>query len=166
MDLGGGSGALLGGLLARRSELRGTLFDLPHVIEGARARLSNAEGVADRCTLIGGSYLDGPLPAGADVYMMKRVLWGHADDEATKLLRNVRAAMRPDSALLIIEPVRSERPEAQIAKVMDLKLLVMGGGGSRNTSQLERLFAAANLRLEQVTSAVVTSIVQVRPVVS
>lgn len=163
VDVGGGNGALIGGLLTKNPSLSGTLFDLPHVVAGAHARLSRA-GVADRCTLVPGSFLEGPIPPGADVYMMKRVLWGHQDDEAERLLMNVRAAMRPDSELLVIEPTRTERAGMEVANVVDLKLLALGGAGSRSAEQFQTLFARVGLQLVEVIPAVLTAIVRARPI--
>ena len=45
VDVGGGNGRTLAGVLQRHPALRGILFDLPHVIERARAELT-AAGVA------------------------------------------------------------------------------------------------------------------------
>jgi O-methyltransferase domain len=57
VDVGGGQGTLITAILQAHPGLRGILFDLPHVIDGAR-RVVESEGVADRCALVAGSHLD------------------------------------------------------------------------------------------------------------
>ena len=44
-------------ILDAHAEMSGTVFDLPHAIEGAKAYLSNA-GVADRCDFIAGDFFE------------------------------------------------------------------------------------------------------------
>jgi len=48
VDVGGGHGTLLSAILRSNAHLRGILFDLPHVADGARALMASA-GLADRC---------------------------------------------------------------------------------------------------------------------
>src|SRR5215212_2866514 len=55
VDVGGGQGRLLAGLLEAVPGLRGVLFDRPEVVTGAEAVL-RAAGVADRCTVVGGDF--------------------------------------------------------------------------------------------------------------
>src|SRR3954452_17116548 len=67
-DVGGGNGSLIALVLQRTPGLQGILYDLPHVVERARANLQ-AAGVAGRCRAIGGSFFES-VPAGADAYLM------------------------------------------------------------------------------------------------
>ncbi len=63
VDVGGGHGALLGALLSAHPQMRGVLFDLPHVVAGAAVD-------AARCEVVGGSFFDA-VPPGADGYVLK-----------------------------------------------------------------------------------------------
>jgi O-methyltransferase len=54
LDVGGGAGALLAGILTANPALRGVLFDRPDVVERARAEIAR-RGLADRCTVVGGT---------------------------------------------------------------------------------------------------------------
>src|SRR5262249_18049717 len=67
VDVGGGRGALLAGVLQRQPDLAGVLYDLPEVIAAAPAYLA-AAGVAGRVKVVGGSFFDG-VPAGYDYYV-------------------------------------------------------------------------------------------------
>lgn len=162
VDVGGGNGAFLGGILARFPDLHGTVFDLPHVVAGAHERLAEY-GVADRCEVRGGSFLE-EVPAGADGYMLKRILYGWDDEQALVLLRTVRRAMREDSRLLILEPVVRPGNEFDVGKLYDLLLLCMVGGGARSQERIEEMLAQADLRLERTVPTMMFPILEIRPV--
>ena len=49
-------------------------------------------GLAERCDLVGGDYLEA-VPAGGDVYMLSRILMAYEDDRSVRLLRNCHRAM-------------------------------------------------------------------------
>src|SRR5262245_59820586 len=72
VDVGGGIGTLLAGILRATPSLRGILFDLTHVAERARARLAS-DGLADRCSVAGGDFFTDVLPR-ADAYVLKHVI--------------------------------------------------------------------------------------------
>lgn len=148
VDVGGGNGAFLAGLLARNSSLRGTVFDQPHVVAGAHKVLAD-HGVADRCEVVGGSFFDS-VPPGADAYMLKRIMFAWDEEQSVTLLRTIRAAMHDSSRLLLIEPVLEPGDAFNPGKLYDIVLLVMAGGGSRSAEQLEKLFAQADLKLLRV----------------
>src|SRR5262249_20119682 len=52
-DIGGGNGSQITEILKKHSQLKGILFDLPHVIERATERIG-AAGLLDRCQLVSG----------------------------------------------------------------------------------------------------------------
>lgn len=161
VDLGGGNGTFLAGLLARFHHLTGTLFDQPHVVAGAHEVLREA-GVADRCSVVGGSFFD-EVPPGADVYLLKRVLWSWPDDRAHTLLSRVRAAMRENSRLLLHEPVVYPGDSDEPGKIYDLILLAMGGGCARSESELGRLLDSAGLRIARVLPTPMFPLVETVP---
>ena len=92
VDVGGGTGAMLASLLRRHPHVRGILVDLPGTIARADDRLTSA-GVADRVTLQGQSFFD-PLPAGADLYLLKSVLNDWPDQQTVAILRRCAQAAR------------------------------------------------------------------------
>jgi SAM-dependent methyltransferase len=160
VDLGGGNGAFLAGILARTPGVRGVLVDFPHVVAGADEVLAGAN-VADRCEVVGASFLE-HVPAGADVYVLKRIAWGHPDATLINLFTRIREAMRPQGRLLILEPGIHDGPEFTHGKIQDLRFLALGGGGARTPDEMSRLLRAAGLELAGVTPTSVISIVEAR----
>jgi hypothetical protein len=161
VDVGGGNGAFLAGMLARFPSMHGIVFDQPHVVANAHDSLREA-GVADRCTVVGGSFFD-EVPPGADVYLLKRVLWSWTDDRAHKLLSTVRAAMRDDSMLLLLEPVVYPGDSPEVGKIYDLILLAMGGGGARSEEQLGALLDGVGLRMSRVIPTLMFPLIEAVP---
>lgn len=122
VDVGGGQGALLRDILAATPGLQGVLFDLPQVVAGASEVLKGDLGA--RSQIVGGNFFDS-VPGGADAYLLKGVLHDWPDDDAISILRNTRAAIRPDGTLLLIENILDSA--ARPAGLIDLLMLVIGG---------------------------------------
>jgi hypothetical protein len=146
VDVGGGHGRLLTTILERYPRLRGILFDLPHVIEGARPVLK-ATGVADRSELVGGSFFDS-VPAGGDAYLLRDIIHDWEDDQAVTILTNCRRAMAEGARLLLVERyVPTDPHEALSVLLADLEMLVNVGGRERTTDEYAMLLARSGLRL-------------------
>jgi hypothetical protein len=153
MDVGGGNGALLMPVLARHPGMRATLFDLPHVADAARPRIAEA-GLSDRYEAVGGDAF-AAVPAGADAYVLKGVVHDWEDAEALAILRNVRAAMRDGSRLLLIDRVLPERidPGDGLTPgrfIHDINMMLNPGGRERTEAEFRGLLARAGLRLSRV----------------
>ena len=158
VDVGGGNGAFLAGILTRFRSLRGTVQDLPHVVDGA-ADVLTAEGVADRADIHAGSFFEA-VPSGADAYLLKRILYGWNDERAAALLSTVRAAMRPDSRLLILEPVMRSGNDEDVGKLYDLLLFTLAGGAARTQQALGDLLLAVGLIIRRVVPTMMFPIVE------
>ena len=148
VDVAGGHGLLLAGVLKANPHLRGVLFDLPFVIEGA-SRLLDGEGVSDRVELVSGSFFES-VPAGADAYMMKHIIHDWDDESSIKILQNIRSAMSEDGKVLIVEMVVPEGNEPHPSKALDILMLVMEGGKERTRDEYRKLLEAAGFRLTRV----------------
>lgn len=149
VDVGGGRGALVAGVLQAQPQMRGILFDLAEVVSSAPPLLESA-GVAERCRIIGGDFFQS-VPAGADLYALKFILHDWRDADCVTILKNCRAAMAPGGRVLIIEHLVPEGTGPHFAKFMDINMMVMTDGGRERTqAEFERLLGAAELRLGQV----------------
>jgi hypothetical protein len=148
VDIAGGHGYLLSQILKANSGLRGVLFDMPEVIDGAGVILER-EGVADRVAKITGNFFES-VPAGADVYVLKHIIHDWDDESSLKILRNVRSAMSSEAKLLVMEMVVPEGNEPHPSKILDLSMLVLPGGVERTEAEYHVLFNEAGLRLRRV----------------
>jgi O-methyltransferase domain/Dimerisation domain len=149
VDVGGGRGTLLAGILAVRTHLQGVVFDLPEGLAGATETL-RAAGVADRCAIESGDFFVA-VPSGADGYLLANVLHDWDDERSVALLRNFRRAMYGDSRVLIVERVIFSDAEQSIPTLLsDLNMLVLTGGQERTEEEYARLLASADLRLTRL----------------
>lgn len=123
VDVGGGTGAMLRELLRARPGVRGTLVDLPGTV-------GRAEGDFER---VAQSFFD-PLPAGADVYLLRSVLNDWPDAESDELLANVARAAAPDGRVVIMGGVRTDEAPPRL----DIEMLLLGGRTDTLTAFRER----------------------------
>jgi hypothetical protein len=161
VDVGGGSGAFLAALLARHPAMRGVLLDLPYMAARATERLRTGD-LADRCEVVAGSFLE-TMPAGADAYILKRVLFECDDERAARLLAAVREAMPARGRLLVLDPLVEPGNEFSPSKTYDLLSLVMTGGRSRYREEIEGLLHEAGLRLTGVWPTQMFPVIEARP---
>ncbi|MBA3691288.1 MAG: methyltransferase [Actinobacteria bacterium] len=161
VDVGGGNGLLLERLLAIRPELRGVIFDLPHVVDEARAILDDA-GVGDRVEVVGGDFFEA-APPGHDLYVLASVLHDWQDDDAVSILGTCRRAMPPSGRLTLFEAVLGTGPEFDLAKMVDLHMLVLFGARERTRQEWERLLERGGFVLERVTPTPGLSWIEARP---
>jgi hypothetical protein len=149
VDVGGGHGFLLAGILQANPELRGVLYEMPSVIGGAPALLEGA-GVADRCEVVGGSFFEN-VPEGADAYIMKSIIHDWHDDAAATILRNCRKAMKPGGKVLVADMVVPPGNVPHPSKLIDIEMLAMTPGGfERTADEFRALFEMAGLRLTRI----------------
>ncbi len=143
LDVGGGDGSFLVAAARRAPRLRLVLFDLPAVADHARARFA-AEGLAERATAHGGSFLHDALPAGADIASLVRIVHDHDDAGAMTILRAVRKALPPGGRLILAEPM-ADTPgaEAMGDAYFGFYLLAMGRGRPRSEQVLASMLIAA-----------------------
>ncbi len=136
LDVGGGDGSFLVAAAARAKQLRLMLFDLPAVAECARQRLTDA-GLGKRATAFGGNFVADPLPSGADIATLIRVLHDHDDARVATLLRAVHRALAEGGALVVAEPM-AETPGAESMgdAYFGFYLLAMGRGRPRSAASL------------------------------
>ena len=149
VDVGGGQGAFLTALLAEHPAMRGVLLDQPHVVAAADETLGRA-GVADRCTVVAGSFFDA-VPEGGDAYVLQSVLHDWGDDDAAAILSGCRRAAAAGTELLVLERELGAPNENRDAKFADLNMLVGPGGRERTLAEYGVLFASTGFELLGMT---------------
>ena len=153
VDVAGGYGSTLCAILNATPSLRGVLFDMPHVIEGAGTRVV-AQGAADRCQLVAGNMFES-VPPGADAYFMKHILHDWDDAACGKILASIRAAIPTDGRLLVCERLNLPGSAGTYSKITDLVMLVHNQGGRERTeAEYRRLLASSGFKLTRVVPLV------------
>ncbi len=134
VDVGGGTGSLLAEILRKRLTVRGTLVDLPATVARS-AEIFQAAGVADRVTAVTQSFFE-PLPAGADLYLLKNVLGDWPDPEARVILTRCAEAARAGGRVAILGGVSGDESRAPDPELL---MMVLVGGKSRSLAEFREL---------------------------
>jgi hypothetical protein len=143
VDVGGGSGTLLGVLLAAHPALTGTVVDLPGPASRARQRFVHS-GLAGRARAVPGSFFD-PLPAGAGGYVLSAIIHDWDDERAVAILRRCAEAAGDNGVVLVIEAVGVDGESADTS--MDLRMLAYNGGRERGLTELCAIADRAGLAM-------------------
>jgi hypothetical protein len=148
VDVAGGHGALLHGILSANPRLCGVLADQPAVVAGATALQTGA--MADRCEVVGIDFFQA-VPQDADAYVAKSVIHDWNDHDAVRILKNCRRAIRSDGTLLLIERILRPSNQPDPAKFVDMVMLVLSPSGRERTDgEFRTLLGEAGFSLARV----------------
>lgn len=149
LDVGGGNGNLLAGILKANPKMRGILYDGESVVATAKPIL-DAAGVTGRCTVIAGDFFE-KVPPGADACILKHIIHDWDDERSVAILTNCRRALPAHGKVLVVDAVIAQGNEPSLGKLLDLEMLVMAPGGrERSEPEFRKLFATVGLRLNRV----------------
>ncbi|MFE8016741.1 methyltransferase [Streptomyces antibioticus] len=153
VDVGGGSGTLLRAVLTAHPHLTGTLVEIDPAATAAREALRES-GLDARGTVAEQSFFDA-LPDHGDVCLLAQVLHDWDDADAVRILRRCAEAGGPDGRVLVVERLPHLDAGRLQASWMDLRMLMLFGGGERTEEQYRALITEAGmaLHLTQVVSA-------------
>ena len=140
VDVGGGTGAMLAELLRKWPEIHGTLVDFPRTV-ALSGEIFQAAGVADRVTTVGQSFFD-PLPAGADLYLLKKILNDWPDREAVAILSGCAQAARPSGRVVILDAVVADGAPMPLSIEM-----MLVGGKHRTIAEFRNLVHKAGMEV-------------------
>jgi hypothetical protein len=147
-DIGGGNGSKITAILQKYTDMRGILFDLPHVIERARTHIE-AAGLGDRCRLVSGDFFQS-VPGGADTYLMRHIIHDWDDEKSLVILRNCHAVMSAGSKLLLVESVIPPGNGPFMGKFLDLTMMLIPGGKERTEEEYRQLYERAGFELVRI----------------
>lgn len=150
VDVGGGHGILLTTILKSHAGVNGIVFDSSHVVVGAEEAIRKA-GLTGRCRIIGGDFFES-VPRGNDAYLMKHIIHDWPDDRATTILRNCRNGVNAAGKLLLVEVVIAPGDTGDLAKIIDLEMLVIASGKERTEAEYRQLLAGAGWRLTRIVA--------------
>ncbi len=163
VDLGGATGHLAIAACERYPELRAALFDLPRVIEVARAEVRRTP-VASRIELIAGDFFTGDLPE-ADLFALGRILHDWSDEKIGTLLGKIYRRLQAGGALLIAEKLLADdKASPTAAHMQSLNMLVCTEGRERSLGEYRVLLESAGFRDVQgrVTGAPLDAVLAVK----
>ena len=150
VDIGGGLGSLVAGLLSRWSHLEAVLLDRAPVLAHASEALAQ-RGVRTRCQLVAGDLREA-LPRGGDLYVLKHILHNWSDEDVVRILRGVRLASEPQGRVWIIEGVLVPGTQRSLPRLMDLEMMVLfGRGRARSKAEFRDLLHEAGLSMDRAT---------------
>ncbi len=165
LDLGGATGHLAIAACEAYPELHAIVFDLPAVIETARAYVSNSGPVSQRISVAAGNFFVDVLPE-ADLIAMGRILHDWADTKIRQLLAKIFDRLPPGGALLIAEKLVSEdKTGPSSALLQSLNMLVCTEGRERTLSEYRQLLEEAGFdQVEgRVTGAYLDAVIARKP---
>nr|ACO90220.1 putative O-methyltransferase [Eschscholzia californica] len=145
VDVGGAIGTLINEIVKKYPHIRGTNFDLPHVVAEA---LENP-GVAH----VGGDMFV-EIPS-ADAVILKWVLHDWNDEDCVKILKNCNKAISNKGKLIIIECVLKPDGEGLfdgLGLAFDLLMIAHSSGGRERTeAEWKKLLKAGGFSRYKIT---------------
>ena len=166
VDVGGGNGALMAGILSANPRVHGVVFDMEQGLAGADQYLQR-RGVRDRCETVTGDFFQS-VPAGGDCYLLRLILHDWDDAHAALILASVRRAMAPGSRLLVIDHLLPDRadasPDSRAALNIDMHMFVLFGGKERTEKEMRGLLETAGFEVERVAMTAPTRTTIATPV--
>jgi hypothetical protein len=154
VDVGGGHGRNLAEILKRNPGMQGILYDMPHAFDGGKKTVAEC-GLGDRCEVISGDFFVS-VPAGADAYLVSRVIHDWDDEKSVAILKAIRKAIARGGRLLLLETmVRPAEPDSAVYSVLsDLNMLVLTGGCERTEAEYRALYRAAGFELTKAVATI------------
>lgn len=147
-DVGGGQGAFLLQLLANCPHIKGFVADLPGAAISAEKAITQAD-MNDRCKAIPYDFLKEAPPV-CDAYFLVNVLHDWEDEFCRQILKNISQSMNADSRLWVLEYLLEPKPGFSVAKLLDIEVLVMGGGRERSIDEYTMLLGSIGLVVSRV----------------
>jgi hypothetical protein len=150
VDVGGGHGKILAEILKRYPRMRGVLLDMPHAFEGGQRTITQA-GLADRCDVISGDFFVS-VPAGADAYLLSRVIHDWDDDKTIAILKIIRGAIAPHGKLILLETMLRQDGGSVYPVLSDLNMLLLTGGCERTEEEYRAVYRSAGFELTRTVA--------------
>ena len=147
-DIGGSTGTLLIEILKTYPHVKGRIADLSFIINTAKKNIQD-EHLENRCTTCECDFLKA-IPEGSECYLLSNILHDWDDDKSSVILKNCRKVMKKDTILLIVEMIILENNEPSVAALLDLEVLVMGGGKERTLDEFKMLLGRTGFHLNRV----------------
>ncbi|MDA3953899.1 MAG: methyltransferase [Bacteroidales bacterium] len=153
IDIGGGQGILLAMILHKYKSVKGKIFDLPHVVEGAK-KIAEQYNVTDRLETIPGNFFKN-IPKGGDMYFLKSIIHNLSDNQCIHLLKDIKEVLPENGKILIFEPIIETNNRYSFAKLYDIQMLVSRSGGKERTrNEFKNIINESGLKLKRIKQTV------------
>jgi hypothetical protein len=147
-DVGGGFGGLMFEILKAYPCMKGIVAELPEVVRHL-TEIIKEKNFEDRMSAAACDFFR-QIPAGSDAYLFSHIIHDWPDDACITILKNCREAMDTNGRLLIVEAVIPPGNTFSIAKLLDLEVLLMGGGRERTVEEFGNLLEHSGFRFSRV----------------
>ncbi len=149
LDVAGGSGVWSSGILIHRPELKGTLLDLPPVVEEAAKPTLKRIGLLSRYTFIPGDMFETPWGEGYACVILGHICHALGEDGIVVLIEKARKALAPQGILIIIDFFPT--PEGTFSSIFALNmLLATEQGGVHDQETYERCLRKGGFSLQKL----------------
>ncbi|KAK8230451.1 o-methyltransferase-like protein [Phyllosticta capitalensis] len=142
VDVGGGHGHQCRGVLGKFPQLGGRV-----VLEDVDAvALKSGEAIPGGVKTIRHDFMAEEQPvAGARVYYLRNILHDWPSDVCCKILRHIKAALAPDSVILIDDLVLQDTGAHWYAASFDLLMMANYGARERSVAEWDKILEAVGL---------------------
>lgn len=149
IDIGGGQGILLAMILHKYKSIKGKVFDLPHVVNGA-IEIAKQYNVTERLGTISGNFFES-IPEGGDMYFLKSIIHNLSDNQCIEILKNIKAILPEKGKILIFEPIIENNNRYSFAKLYDIQMLVgRNEGKERTKEEFKDIIEKSGLKLNKI----------------
>ena len=138
-DVAGGIGSQLVDILDAYPTTQGILFDQAEVVATAIPH--------PRVQKVAGNFFE-EIQVEADAYILRNIIHDWDEDAATAILRTLRASVKKESRVMLVEWLIPETPGFHFGKWSDLVMMTGVGGRERTRSEFATLFRKAGFELE------------------
>lgn len=143
-DVGGGHGHLLCSLLAKYPDLRGTVYELPNVIERKDLLWAKKMNVSNRCEYVAGDMFK-EVPR-ADAYLLKHILHDWNDAECVRILSNMHEEAPSGARAFVAEFIVPGPETPHFSKLFDIHMMCATSGQERTEEEYAALFDRSSWR--------------------
>jgi hypothetical protein len=133
VDIGGGYGELLTKILNKYKKASGVLYDLPAVIKEIEES-NKYTGNNTRIEIISGDFFK-KVPAGCDLYILRKILHDWNDKHAIKILKNCYKTAERGSRILLVEEIMSNEVQNEKMWINDIHMMVQTVEGKERTEK-------------------------------
>jgi hypothetical protein len=147
-DVGGGLGSLLIEILNVNHHLTGIVAELPQVLPKLKEIIKKNK-LKGRMSAVKCDFFK-KIPNGSDAYLFSHVLHDWHNEKCITILKNCRKAMGSNGRLLVVEAIIPQGNEFSVSKLLDLEVLLMGGGQERTEDEFDNLLNSSGFALSQI----------------